>query len=187
MRRLLRPQRAHQNRILKLPINEPQELRINIISIEPHFVFFILSSRRRFNRPPIASTVSHISLRSNSEARIRNCLDLHATAITAEIERQASIAPDILLGHSVRLRFDLHFVQMVIAPSGAVASTYRALTYVDVLGEAGNCDCDGTAVAAGANRGVFCRRHVCLVLFELEYFVCQTGVWQCDRRLGLVD
>lgn len=88
-------------------------------------------------------------------------LDLHATAVIAEVERQVSIAPDILLGHCVRLRFDLYFVGMVVAPSGAVASTNRALAYVDILGESGNCDCDGAAMAAGADRGV-CRRHVVL-------------------------
>lgn len=86
-------------------------------------------------------------------------LHLHATTVIAEVERQVSIAPDILLGHCVRLRFDLYFVDMVVAPSGAVAPTNRALAYVDVLGEAGNRDCDGAAVAAGADRCV-CRRHV---------------------------
>src|ERR1700678_3426390 len=102
-------------------------------------------------------------------------LDLHATAVIAEVERQISIAPDILLGHCVRLRFDLYFVGMVVAPSGAVASTNRALAYVDVLGESGNCDCDGAAVAAGADRGV-CRRHVvsCCSSWRMS-----DGVWQC--------
>ena len=85
--------------------------------------------------------------------------DLHATAIIAEVERQVSIAPDILLGHCVRLRFDLYLVRMVVAPSGTVASTDRTLAYVDVRGKSGNCDCDGAAVAAGADRRV-CRGHV---------------------------
>jgi len=131
MRRVLRPQRAHQNRILKLSIDEPQELGIDIVCVEPHLVFSFVSSRRS-NRPPIA----------------------YATAVIAEVERQVSIAPDILLGHCVRFRFDLYFVGIVVAPSGAVASTNRALAYVDVLGESGNCDCDGSAVAGGADRGV---------------------------------
>ena len=77
--------------------------------------------------------------------------DVHATAVIAEIKSQVSIAPDILLSHCVRLRFDLHFVRVVVTPRGAVAPADRALAYVDVLGEAGNCDCDGAAVAAGAD------------------------------------
>lgn len=89
----------------------------------------------------------------------RKSLDLHATAVIAKVERQVSIAPDVLLCHCIWLRFDLHFVGMVVAPSSAVASTDRALAYVDVIGESGNCDCDGAAVAAGADRGV-CRCHV---------------------------
>jgi hypothetical protein len=64
MRRVLRLQRAHQNRILKLSIDEPQELGIDIACVEPHFVFSSVS-RRRSNGPPIASTVHNISLRSN--------------------------------------------------------------------------------------------------------------------------
>jgi hypothetical protein len=64
MRRVLRPQRAHQKRILKLSINEPQELGIDIVCVEPHLVFSPVS-RRRSNGPPIASTVHNISLRSN--------------------------------------------------------------------------------------------------------------------------
>jgi hypothetical protein len=102
-------------------------------------------------------------------------LDSHATAVIAEVERQVSIAPDILLGHCVRLRFDLYFVGMVVAPSGAVASTNRALAYVDILGESGNCDCDGAAVAAGADRGVR-RRHV---VSYCSSWSMSNGVWQC--------
>ena len=102
-------------------------------------------------------------------------LGLHATAVIAEVERQVSIPPDIPLGHCVRLRFDLYFVGMVVAPSGAVASTNRALAYVDVLRESGNGDCDGAAVAAGADRGV-CRRHI--VSCYLSWSV-PDGVWQC--------
>jgi hypothetical protein len=64
MRRVLRPQRAHQNRIVKLSIDEPQELGIDIVCVEPHYVFSFVS-RRRSNGPPIASTVHNISLRSN--------------------------------------------------------------------------------------------------------------------------
>lgn len=64
MRRVLRPQRAHQTRILKFSIDEPQELGINIICVESHFIFSFVS-RRRSNGPPIASTVHNISLRSN--------------------------------------------------------------------------------------------------------------------------
>jgi hypothetical protein len=64
MRRVLRLQRAHQNRILKLSIDEPQELGIDIVCVEPHLVFSFVS-RRRSNGPPIASTVHNISLRSN--------------------------------------------------------------------------------------------------------------------------
>lgn len=64
-------------------------------------------------------------------------LDFYATAVIAEVQRQVSIAPDILLGHCVRLRFDLYFVGMVVAPNGAVASTNRALAYVDVPGSQG--------------------------------------------------
>lgn len=67
MRRVLRPQRAHQLRILKLSIDEPQELGIDIVCIEPHFIFSFVSSRRS-NGPPIASTVHKnisLSLRSN--------------------------------------------------------------------------------------------------------------------------
>ncbi len=105
--------------------------------------------------PPIASTGYDINFRSVEQ----KLLDLHAAAAIAEIERQVSIAPDILLGHCVRLLFDLYFFGMVVGPSSAVASTNRALAYVDVLGESGNCDCDGTAVTAGADR-VICRRHV---------------------------
>ena len=102
-------------------------------------------------------------------------LDLHTTAVIAEVERQVSIAPDILLGHCIRLRFDLYFVGMVVAPSSAVASTNRALAYVDILRESGNGDCDGATVAAGADRGI-CRRHVissCSSRSMLE------GVCQC--------
>jgi len=157
MRRVLRPQRAHQNRILKLSIHEPQELGIDIVCVKPHFVFPSVS-RRRSNGPPIA----------------------YATAVIAEVERQVAIAPDILLGHCVRLRLDLYFVGMVVAPSGAVASTKRALAYVDVLGDSGNYDCDGAAVAAGADRSV-CRRHVasCYPSWSMS-----DGVWQwCERRL----
>ena len=64
MRRVLRPQRALQNRVLKLSIDESQELGVNIVCVEPHFVFSFVS-RRRSNGPPIASTVHNISLRSN--------------------------------------------------------------------------------------------------------------------------
>jgi hypothetical protein len=103
-------------------------------------------------------------------------LDLHATAVIAEVERQVSIAPDILLGHCVRLRFDLYFVGMVVAPSGAVASTNRALAYVNVLGESGNCDCNGAAVAAGAYRGV-CRRHVVSCCSSWVYQTESGSVW----------
>ena len=64
MRRVLRPQRGQQSRILKLSIDEPQELGIDIVSVEPHFVFSFVS-RPRSNGPPIASTVHNIRLRSN--------------------------------------------------------------------------------------------------------------------------
>jgi hypothetical protein len=70
MRRILRPQRADQNRILKLSIDELEELGIDIVCVEPHFVFSFVS-RLRSNGPPIASTVHNISLRSNVS---RNCL-----------------------------------------------------------------------------------------------------------------
>jgi hypothetical protein len=98
MRRVLRPQRAYQKRILKLSIDEPQELGIDIVYVEPHFIFSFVS-RRRSNGPLIA----------------------YATAVIAEVEKQVSIAPDILPGHCVRLRFNLYFVGTVIAPSGAAA------------------------------------------------------------------
>lgn len=64
---------------------------------------------------------------------------------------------------------------MVVAPSGAVASTNRALAYVDVLRESGNCDCDGAAVAARADRGV-CRRHIVSYCssWSMSDGVCQT-------------
>jgi hypothetical protein len=80
-------------------------------------------------------------------------LDLHAPAVVAEVESQVSIAPDILLGRGVGLRFDLYFVRVVVAPSSAVAPAKRALADVDVLGEPGDGDCDGAAVAAGADGG----------------------------------
>jgi hypothetical protein len=67
MRHVLRPQRGDQNRILKLPIDEPEELRIDIVCVEPHLVFSLVS-RRRSNGPPIASTAHSISLRSNGAA-----------------------------------------------------------------------------------------------------------------------
>ena len=101
-------------------------------------------------------------------------LDLHTTAVIAEVERQVSIAPDILLGRCVRLRFDLYFVGMVVAPSRAVAPTNRALAYIDVLGESGNCDCDGTAVAGGTDGGVW-RRHV---VSSVQAGVCQMDAWR---------
>jgi hypothetical protein len=91
--------------------------------------------------------------------RGKNCFDLHAAAVVAEVERQLSVAPDILLGHCVWLRFNLYLVGTVVAPSSAVASTNRALAYIDILGESGSCDCDVAAMAAGADRGI-CRRHV---------------------------
>ena len=147
MRRILRSQRCHQSRILNLSIHEPQELGIDIIHIEPYLIYSLVR-RRRSNGPPIASTIPNIS---PSIERSRKLLDLHATAVIAEVERQASIAPDILPRHCLRLCFDLYFVGMVVAPSGAVASTDRALAYVDVFGESGNCDCDGAAVAGGAD------------------------------------
>jgi len=140
MRRVFRPHRAHQNRVLKLSIDESQELWIDIICIEPH-LFFCFA-----NGPPIT----------------------YATAVIAEVERQVPIAPDILLGHCVRLRFDLYFGGMVIAPGGAVASADCALAYIDVLGESRNCDCDGAAVAAGADGRVCCRH------------VVQAGVCQAE-------
>lgn len=114
-------------------------------------------------------------------------LDLHATAVITEVERHVAIAPDILLDNCVRLRFDFYFVGMVVAPSGAVASTNRALAYVDVLGKSGNCDCDSAAVAAGADRAGVCRCHVVssLVLFNLEYVRRSLAV--CERRLLLID
>ena len=61
MRRILRPQRAHQDRILKLSIDEPQQLGINIVCVEPHLVFSFVG-RRRSNEPPIASTVHNMSV-----------------------------------------------------------------------------------------------------------------------------
>ena len=64
MRRVHRPQGAHQKRILKLSIDELQELGIDIVCVEPHFVFSFVN-RRRSNGPPIASTAYNISLRSN--------------------------------------------------------------------------------------------------------------------------
>ena len=88
-------------------------------------------------------------------------MNLHATAVIAEVERQVSIPPDILLGHCIWLRLDLHFVGMVVAPSGAVTSTDRALANIDVLGESRNCGSDGAAVAAGADQGL-CRCHAVL-------------------------
>jgi hypothetical protein len=101
-------------------------------------------------------------------------LNLHATAVIAEIEGYFSVAPDILFGYCVGLCFDFDFVGMVVAPSGAVASTYRALAYVDVLGETRDSDCDGAAVAAGGD-GSVCGCH--LVSF------CSVGVCLrvCDR------
>jgi hypothetical protein len=154
MRRVLRPQRACQKRILKLPVDEPQELGIDIVCVEPHFVFSSVS-RPGSKGPPIASTYAT----SVFDRVGQKWLDLHAAAVIAEVERQVSVAPDVLLGYCVGLCLDLYFVGMVVTPCGAVASTNRALAYVDVLGESGNCDCDGAAVAAGADRGV-CRRHV---------------------------
>ena len=64
---------------------------------------------------------------------------------------------------------------MVVTPSGAVASTNRALACVDVLGESGNYDCDGAAMAAGADRGVY-RRHVGL---GYSSWNMSDRVWQC--------
>lgn len=101
-------------------------------------------------------------------------VDLHAAAVIAEVERQVSIAPDILPHHCVWLRLDRHLVATVVAPGGAVASAERALAYVDVLGEPGHCDGDGAAVAGGPDRGV-CRRHAVPCRSSLRT-VCQQSM-----------
>jgi hypothetical protein len=82
---------------------------------------------------------------------IRYYLDLHATAVIAKVEREFPITPDILFGHCVGLRLDLDFVGMVVTPGGTVAAADCTLAYVDIGGEAGNGDCDGAAVAGGAD------------------------------------
>ena len=50
VRRILRPQRSHQLRILILSIDEPQELGVDIVGVKSHFVFSSVS-RRSVNGP----------------------------------------------------------------------------------------------------------------------------------------
>jgi hypothetical protein len=82
-------------------------------------------------------------------------LDLHASTIIAEVERKLSVSPDVLLGPCAWLRFDLDLVWMVVAPCGAVAPAYGALAEIGILGQTWNCDCDGAAVADGADWSIF--------------------------------
>jgi hypothetical protein len=93
-------------------------------------------------------------------------LDLYTIAVIAEVKRQVSIAPDILLNYYIRLRFDLYFVGMIVAPSDAVVSTNRALAYIDIFRELGNCDNDGAVVVARADRDVYYRY---IVLYCLSW------------------
>lgn len=87
-------------------------------------------------------------------------LDLHASTTIAEVKRYVSVSPDILLGYCARLRFDLDLVWMVVAPCGAVAPAYGALTDIGIFGQSWHCDGDGAAVTAGADWSVFCC-HLC--------------------------
>lgn len=74
--------------------------------------------------------------------------NLHATTVTAEVERSVTIAPDILLGHCIRLGLDLDFISSVVTPRCAVSPANATLANVDVLGKSGSCDSDGAAMAS---------------------------------------
>lgn len=107
-------------------------------------------------------------------------LDLHASTIIAEVERYVSVSPDVLLGYCVWLRFDLDLVWMVVAPCGAVAPAYGALTDIGIFGQSWNCDCDGAAVTAGADWSVFgCHLLVCL--YEIWVVREDVATWTCQR------
>lgn len=98
-------------------------------------------------------------------------LDSHASTIIAEVKGYVSVSPDILLGYCARLRFDLDLVWMVVAPCGAVAPAYGALTDIGIFGQSWHCDRDGAAVTAGADWSVFCC-HLCLFVQDLG---CEVG------------
>ncbi len=59
---------------------------------------------------------------------------------------------------------------MVVAPCGAVAPAYGALTDVDIFGQSWNCDGDGAAVTAGANWSVF-GFHLLVCSYDISYEV----------------
>lgn len=78
-------------------------------------------------------------------------LDLHASTIIAEIKRYVSVSPDVLLSYGAWPRFDLGLIYMVVAPRGPVAPAYGALAGIGIFRQSWNYDCDGAAVAAGAD------------------------------------
>lgn len=67
MRRLFRPYRLLDPRILKFPIDKAQELWVHVTSIDAHFVLFWVS--RPFKRPPI-----HSVPRQSSQPKGQGCL-----------------------------------------------------------------------------------------------------------------
>lgn len=81
--------------------------------------------------------------------------DSQAPTISAEVERNALVAPDVLLGHVVGLGFNLNFVRVVVAPGDTVTAAERALAVVDLRGDMRDCDGYGAAMACCAD---WCRR-----------------------------
>lgn len=161
MRGFFRPQRGLFNRIVKPPINILQHVRIHVISVKSHLIPSSIS-RGTPKWPPIASTRHEFSILWK-----RGLLDSHASTIIAEIEGRISISPDVLLGYCARPRFDLDLIYMVVAPCGAVAPAYGALTDIDMVRQSWSCDCDGAAVASGADRRVF----------TCHFLVCSYVIW----------
>jgi hypothetical protein len=80
---------------------------------------------------------------------------LHASTGIAEVERYFAVSPDVLFGFYAGFGFDLYLVGMVIAPCDTVAPAYGALADIDIFGQSWNGDCDGAAVAGGADWSVF--------------------------------
>lgn len=162
MRGVFRPQRDLQDRIIKPPIDISQHIRIHVISVKPHLIIPTVS-RGRLKRPPIASGYTALVLHRVEEGLI----DLHASTLIAEVKRYGFVSPDILLGYCAWLRFDLDLVWTVVAPCGAVAPAYGALTDIDMFGQSWHCDCDGAAVTAGADWSAF----------SCHLSVCSYGIW----------
>ena len=157
MRCVLRLQRGHQIRIPNLSIDKSQELRIHIVCVDTHFIFSSARSKRlKFKRIPEASLPPQSSVE-----RRKKSLDLHAAAVIAKVERQSSIAPNVLLSHCLRLRFDLDLVWIIVSPCRTIPAADGTLAHVDVLGESRDCDCDCPAVAARADWGI-CLSHAVL-------------------------